>query len=96
MELHLKDSLHSGPVTKFSGLNVIKMLGDDYWLFFGENPKKVMLTFLLINVPATLLNSLVATVSIANFFKTFLGFWSLEGSLEICPSFCWNFTVIGR
>lgn len=30
MEFHLKDSLRSGPVTKFSGLNVIKMLGDDY------------------------------------------------------------------
>ena len=71
MEFHLKDSLRSGPVTKFSGLNVIKMLGDDYWLFFGENPRKVMLTFLLINVPATLLNSLVATVSLAVFLKLF-------------------------
>ena len=71
MEFHLKDSLHSGPVTKFSGLNFIKMLGDDYRLFFGENPRKVLLTFLLINVPATLLNTLVATVSLAIFYNLF-------------------------
>ena len=85
MEYHIRESLRTGPVTKFSGLNVIRMLGEDRRLFFGENPRKVVITFLLVNVPATILNALVATVSTIKALINLLGFRDLEGKFQICP-----------
>ena len=71
MTNHLKAALSTGPVTKFSGLNSVKMIGDNFRFFFGENPSRVLITFFLINVPATLLNTTVATVSSTLIFDKF-------------------------
>ena len=61
--MHIKETLKAGPITKFSGLNVIKMLGNHKRLFFGEKPKAVIVTFLVVNIPSTLFNIFVAAVS---------------------------------
>ena len=63
IEFHIKESLKSGPITKFNGLNVIKMIGKDFRLFFGEKPKAIIVTFIIINIPATYFNVMIAGVS---------------------------------
>ena len=63
IELHIKETLKAGPITKFNGLNNIKMIGKNARLFFGEKPKAIIVTFLMINIPSTLFNTLVAGVS---------------------------------
>ena len=66
-ELHLKESLKAGPITKFNGVNVIKMVGDKTRLFFGENPKAIIVTFLAVNLPSIVFNILIAGVSSLKF-----------------------------
>ena len=61
--MHLKETLKAGPITKFSGLNNIKMIGNRKRLFFGEKPKAVVVTFVVVNIPSTLFNIFVAGVS---------------------------------
>ena len=78
MEQHLIEALRSGPVTKFSGLNVVRMLGENYRLFFGESPSRIGITFLLINVPATIANVTIAGVSMLHFLTLPLGLRCLE------------------
>jgi len=51
------------PVVKFTGLNKVVMFGDSCRLFFGIQPRNLIVTFLLINVPATYFNSTVVVVS---------------------------------
>lgn len=94
MEYHIRESLRTGPVTKFSGLNVIRMLGENHRLFFGENPRKVVITFLLVNIPATILNALVATVSTIKVLINLLGFRDMEGKFQIRPIGSGDFSII--
>ena len=61
--MHLKETLKAGPITKFNGLNNIKMIGNRKRLFFGEKPKAVVVTFVVVNIPCTLFNIFVAGVS---------------------------------
>ena len=61
--MHLKETLKAGPITKFNGLNNIKMIGNRKRLFFGEKPKAVVVTFVVVNIPSTLFNIFVAGVS---------------------------------
>lgn len=63
IEMHLSETLKAGPITKFNGVNVIKMLGDDLRLFFGEKPKAMIVTFFVINIPTTFFNIMIAGVS---------------------------------
>lgn len=76
IEAHLKEALKVGPVTKFNGVNVIKMIGDSYRLFFGEKPKAILVTFLAVNVPSTFFNLIIARVSqlFSSLSKICLGF----------------------
>ena len=52
----------SHPLKKFNGLNHIRMFGRNSRLFMGENPKALLVTTALINIPATLFNAIVAPV----------------------------------
>ena len=60
---HIQETLKAGPITKFNGLNVIRMLGSRKRLFFGEKPKAIIVTFLATNIPALLFNIFIAAVS---------------------------------
>ena len=74
MTNHLNRALSTGPITKFNGLNSVKMIGENFRFFFGENPSRVLITFLLINVPATVLNTTVAIVSFSSILTNLIGF----------------------
>ena len=52
------------PIKKFSGLNNIRMCGSSARLLMGEQPKALIFTGLVINIPATYFNALVATASL--------------------------------
>lgn len=48
------------PVKKFSGLNHVWMLGNDFRFFLGERPKALILTFFVINLPMVIFNVFIA------------------------------------
>ena len=52
----------SFPVKKYSGLNHIKMCGRHARCFMGEQPKALIFTFSMINIPATFFNAAIAPV----------------------------------
>jgi hypothetical protein len=62
MEINTKEALNE-PVSIFLGSNKILLCGNRVRFIFGERPQAVLVTFLLINVPMTLFNSVVAVVS---------------------------------
>jgi len=48
------------PIKKFSGLNSIRMCGRNARIFMGVQPKALIFTGLVINIPATYFNVLIA------------------------------------
>ena len=57
------------PIKKFGGLNSIRMCGRRARIILGENPKALILTGLMINVPATYFNTLIAPSSLWGDFR---------------------------
>ena len=52
------------PIKKFGGLNCIRMCGRRARIIMGENPKALIFTGLMINVPATFFNVFIAPSSL--------------------------------
>ena len=52
------------PIKKFSGMNNIRMCGRNKRCFFGVQPKALIFTFCMINIPATFFNIAVAPAAI--------------------------------
>ena len=61
LEQRIEDEMHQ-PIKKFGGLNNIRLCGKHARCFMGHKPLALVITGLMINIPATFFNTAIAPV----------------------------------